>query len=311
MDASTVLRRADLNLLPALAALLEQRHVTRAAESIGIGQPAMSAALARLRRLFGDPLLVRRGRVLELTPMGQALLEPVHDVLASLEHLLTVSPDFDPRTDNRSFTVAASDYVTLVLLRSLFEELYRDAPGVAVNVMPINSATTLAVERGQVDLAILPRQVASARMSTMRHRELFTDRYLPAVWSQNRDVGDVLDRDALERLPYVCYRTEGGGEGEGDAYIDRQLAALGIHPRIALTTLSFAVIPSLLPGTQLLGFVHERLLRLSRLQRELRVLTTSISFEPIVESMYWHPVRHSDPAHHWLRERITTLAANL
>ena len=307
MDASTVLRRADLNLLPALAALLEQRHVTRAAESIGIGQPAMSSALARLRRLFGDPLLVRRGRVLELTPMGQALLEPVHDVLASLERLLTVSPDFDPRTDHRSFTVAASDYVTLVLLRPLFEELYRDAPGVAVNVMPINSATTLAVERGHVDLAILPRQVASARMSTMRHRELFTDRYLPAVWSQNRDVDDVLDRDTMERLPYVCYRAEGGG----DAYIDIQLAALGIHPRIALTTLSFAVIPSLLPGTQLLGFVHERLLRQSHLRRELRVLTTSISFEPIVETMYWHPVRHSDSAHHWLRERITTLAANL
>jgi DNA-binding transcriptional LysR family regulator len=134
LDASTVLRRAGLNLLPALAALLEQRHVTRAAESIWIGQPAMSSALARLRRLFGDPLLVRRGRVLELTPMGQALLEPVHDVLASLEHLLTVSPDFDPRTDNRSFTVAASDYVTLVLLRPLSEELYRDAPGLAVNV---------------------------------------------------------------------------------------------------------------------------------------------------------------------------------
>jgi DNA-binding transcriptional LysR family regulator len=307
MDTATVLRRADLNLLPALAALLEQRHVTRAAQTIGIGQPAMSSALARLRRLFGDPLLVSRGRVLELTPLGQALLEPVHEVLAGLEHLLTVTPSFDPRTDSRSFTIAASDYVTLVLLRPLLEQLYRDAPGIAVTVMPVNLTTPLGVERAQLDLAILPAEVVGDRMSAMRRRALFTDHYVPAVWSRNQEIGETLDRDDMHRLPYVRYHDE----GSGPAYIDVQLAALGITPRVALTTLSFAVLPSLLPGTQFFGFVHSRLLRLSHLDRDLRILTTPIQLDPIAQHMYWHPTRHTDPAHHWLRERITTLAANL
>ena len=113
MDISDALRRMDLNLVLPLDALLEERHVTRAAESIGIGQPAMSAALARLRRLFGDPLLVRNGRVHELTPMGQSLVEPVRAVLTGLEQLLATTPHFDPGTDERTFTVVASDYVTL------------------------------------------------------------------------------------------------------------------------------------------------------------------------------------------------------
>jgi LysR family transcriptional regulator, nod-box dependent transcriptional activator len=307
MDASTVLRRADLNLIPALAALLDQRNVTRAAESINIGQPAMSSALARLRRLFGDPLLVRHGRVMELTPMAQALREPVHDVLASLEHLLTITPEFDPTTDSRTFTVAASDYVTLVLLRPLLESLYREAPGVAVNVVPVNLSTAIAVERAQIDIAVIPEPTMTSRMPHIQRRELFTERYLPAVWNQNREVGDRLDRDAMQRLSYVCYYDE----NSGPALIDTQLAAMGIQTRVALTTLSIALVPLLLPGTQFYGFVHERLLQKPHLRRELRVLTTPIEVEPIVLSMYWHPVLHRDPAHHWLRERIAALAANI
>jgi LysR family nod box-dependent transcriptional activator len=307
MDASTVLRRADLNLIPALAALLDQRHVTRAAETIGIGQPAMSSALARLRRLFGDPLLVRHGRVLELTPMGQALLEPVHDVLAGLEHLLTITPAFDPRNDSRSFTIAASDYVTLVLLRPLLEELYREAPGITVNVVPVDLATPVVIERAQIDLAVIPRQTMTSRMPHIQHRELFTEQYVPVVWKENREIGDTLDRDDMQRLSYVCYHDE----SSGPALIDTQLAALGIEPRVALTTLSFALVPLLLPGTQFYGFVQKRLLQQSHLRRDLRILTTPIPIDPIVQHMFWHPVMHSDPAHHWLRERIAALAANM
>ncbi|MGH3172205.1 MAG: LysR family transcriptional regulator, partial [Trebonia sp.] len=147
MDVSNALRRMDLNLIMPLNALLDQRHVTRAAESLGIGQPAMSAALARLRRLFNDPLLVRNGRVHELTPMGQSLVEPVRAVLTGLEQVLATTPHFDPGTDERVFTVVASDYVTLILLRPLLERLYREAPRVAVKVIPVSRATEEELER--------------------------------------------------------------------------------------------------------------------------------------------------------------------
>jgi LysR family nod box-dependent transcriptional activator len=307
MDISDALRRMDLNLVLPLDALLEERHVTRAAESIGIGQPAMSAALARLRRLFGDPLLVRNGRVHELTPMGQSLVEPVRAVLTGLEQLLATTPHFDPGTDERTFTVVASDYVTLVLLRPLLERLYDEAPHVAVNVIPVSGATQVELERSQVDLVIMPRELASPAMAHFPQRTLFTDRYVAAVWNQHRDVGSTLSRDQLTRLRYVRYNAT----TSGPAFVDLQLARLGIEPNVALTTLSFTLVPWLLPGTSLFAFVHERLVNSTPVRGELRILEPPVPLLPIEETMYWHPVFHNDPAHHWLRERVTTLAGNL
>jgi DNA-binding transcriptional LysR family regulator len=307
MDSSGVLRRIDLNLVPALAALLDQRHVTRAAEALGIRQPAMSAALARLRRLFGDPLLVRNGRVLELTPMGQALVEPVHDILAGLDNLLTISPAFDPRVDSRSFTIAASDYITLVLLRPLLEQLYHEAPGVAVNVVPVNLSTPVAVERAQIDLAIIPVQFMASSAPYVQRRELFTEHYVPVVWKDNREVGETLDHEVMQHLSYVCYHDQTCGP----ALVDRALDGLGIKPRTALTTVSIALVPVLIAGTQFFGFVQQRLLRQSHVRHELRTLGTPIHIDPIIQNMYWHPVLQRDPAHHWLRERIIALAANI
>ncbi len=307
MDVSDTVRRMDLNLVVPLNALLEHRHVTRAAEAAGIGQPAMSAALARLRRLFGDPLLVRNGRVHELTPLGQSLIEPVHTVLSSLEHLLATKPHFDPGADERTFTVVASDYVTLILLRPLLERLYQEAPRVGVNVIPVSSAAQIELERSQVDLVVMPAELASPALSRYPHRELFTDRYVAAVWNQHREVGETLDRDQLSWLRYVRYNAT----SDGPAFVDIQLAELGIEPNVALSTLSFTLVPWLLPGTSLLAFVHERLVTSTPVRSELRILEPPVPLRPIVETMYWHPVFHNDPAHHWLRECMITLAANL
>jgi DNA-binding transcriptional LysR family regulator len=267
----------------------------------------MSAALARLRRLFGDPLLVRNGRVHELTPMGQSLVEPVRAVLTGLEQLLATTPHFDPGTDERTFTVVASDYVTLVLLRPLLERLYDEAPHVAVNVIPVSGATQVELERSQVDLVIMPRELAGPAMAHFPQRALFTDRYVAAVWNQHRDVGATLSRDQLTRLRYVRYNAT----TSGPAFVDLQLARLGIEPNVALTTLSFTLVPWLLPGTSLFAFVHERLVNSTPVRGELRILEPPVPLRPIEETMYWHPLFHNDPAHHWLRERVATLAANL
>ncbi len=307
MDVSLALRRLDLNLLVPLDALLEHRHVTRASDAVGIGQSAMSAALGRLRRLFDDPLLVRSGRVHELTPLGQSLVEPVRAVLVGIEQVLVASPEFTPGDDVRTFTVVASDYVTLILLRPLLERLYVEAPRVAVNVIPVGDTTTAELERAQVDLVVMPRELATPAMRRFPHRALFTDRYVAAVWRQHREIGDELRREQLEELRYVRYRAGGGA-----AYVDMQLAAMGIEPVVALSTLSFTLVPWLLPGTSLFAFVHERLLAHSMpVRHELKILQPPVPLQPIVETMFWHPVFHDDPAHHWLRECVLSLSVDL
>ncbi len=307
VDVPAAVRRVDLNLLIPLSALLEHRHVSKAAEAVGIGQSAMSAALARLRRLFDDPLLIRNGRVHELSPVGQSLVEPVRAVLVGIDQMLVTKPHFDPGADERTFTVVASDYVTLILLRPLLARLYSEAPRVAVNVIPVSGATEVELERAQVDLVVMPRELTSPTMRRFPHRALFTDRYVGAVWDQHRDVGDTLDREQLSRLRYVRYNNVGGGA----AYVDIQLADMGIEPDVALSTLSFTLVPWLLPGTSLFAFVHERLVRSMPIRRELKILAPPVPLQPIVETMFWHPVFHNDPAHHWLRECVATLAANL
>lgn len=307
MELSAELRRVDLNLLVPLDALLESRHVTHAAEAVGIGQSAMSAVLARLRRIFDDPLLVRNGRVHELTPMGQSLVEPVRVALISLEQLLATKPHFDPRSDERTFTVVASDYVTLVLLRPLLEHLYDEAPKVAVKVIPVSGATEAELEHSQVDLVIMPRELESTGLRRFPSRALFDDRYVAAVWKHHREVGDSIDREQLQRLRYVRYYAPSGG----GAFVDTQLENLGITTEVALSTQSFTLVPWLLPGTSLFAFVHERLLRATSVRTELRVVDCHIPLRPIVETMYWHPVFHNDPAHSWLRESVAKLAANL
>jgi len=307
IESSGALRRADLNLIPALAVLLRERHVTRAAETLGIGQPAMSAALGRLRKLFKDPLLVRNGQVLELTPLGQVLVDPVHDVLAQLHHLLRIKPTFDPKSDSRSFTIAASDYVTLVLLRPLLEQLHREAPQVIVNVVPINLSTSAAIERAQIDLAIIPDRYMTSKAPYIQRRPLFSDNYVPVVAKQNREVVGTLEREAMQCLPYVCYYDQACGP----ALVDQALAEIGIEPRTALATASITMVPVLIPGTPYFGFVLQRQLRHCHVREDLRTLRTPVRIAPIVQHMYWHPVLQRDPAHQWLRERTIALAADL
>src|SRR4051794_38510851 len=128
MSVERSLHQLDLNLLLPLDALLTERHVTRAAARLHLGQSGMSAALSRLRRFFDDELLVRNGNALDLTPLAQALVSPVREAITSVERLLTTRPHFDPAVDSRTFRVIASDYMTLVLLRPLLARLFADAP---------------------------------------------------------------------------------------------------------------------------------------------------------------------------------------
>src|SRR5277367_1394818 len=130
----------DLNLLPALGALLEDRNLTRAGERIGMSQPAMSAALARLRRHYGDDLLEREGRGYKRTVFGEHLLPTVREALRQLEATMQRSPHFDPAESDREFSIAASDYVIIVLADPLLRLVKQAAPRIRLNLHPLPAA---------------------------------------------------------------------------------------------------------------------------------------------------------------------------
>lgn len=305
----------DLNLLPTLSALLEERNVTRAAERLSLGQPAVSAALARLRRHYDDPLLVREGRVYRLSSLAEALVEPVREAMTAVERCVAAPRGFDPASDARSFTVAASDYFSTVFLRPLLARLAHEAPGVRLQLVPIRGGLGEALRRGSVDLALLPTELATTMLDLERqmlYRERFVlvaDRDHPALIGRVEldasTPGTPIDLGLFQRLPFVMFA------GELPFVVERKLHEQGIELRVDVTTEAFVAAPLLLPGTELVSFVPERLARLVAGPAHLALYASPVDIGDIVEAMYWSPRRTDEAAHRWLRTRITAEAQRL
>ena len=297
----------DLNLLVALDALLSERSVTRAAGRVGLSQPGMSNALARLRRLFDDPLLVRQGAALVPTPRAEALAGPVREALELIRGAIDTPPTFDPATDRRRFRVSCSDYSVLMLIGPLVRELAGEAPGLAVEVLPRLADAGRALDTGEIDLVVEPPEIMHrADLPALR---LWDDRWMCCVWDGNTQVGDRIDLDEFTRLGHLIYSMGGGGQPV--ALPDLHLAGLGVARRIEVSVESFLLAPFLLQGTDLVTLVPARAEAFLRRTGAIRILEPPVEFPVLVEMLWWHPRATADPAHAWLRERIATVAASV
>lgn len=294
----------DLNLLVALDALLTERNVTRAAERMSLGQPAMSAALARLRKQLGDPLLVREGRTYRLTTLAESLVEPVREAVAAADQVLGVRRPFDPRTDERTFVVMASDYVTLVLLRPLLAELAVEAPCVRISVVATGSDFDDRLRRGSADLLIYPVDL-SEPLSGLPRTVLYSDRFVLVADRDNPDLDGEVDVERFGRLPYA------GISGAVPSVVESQLEALGVEPRVEVATVSHVILPFLVAGTRLVSFVPELLVRAVSTNDRLKTVRSPVELRPLVEAMYWTTRSSDDPAHRWLRARLVEQAGRI
>jgi DNA-binding transcriptional LysR family regulator len=286
---------ADLNLLVALRALLQERNVTRAAQVVGLSQPAMSNALARLRRQFGDDLLVREGRGLALTPVARELQHAVEPALAMVERALRIQASFDPATAVQYFRVAASDYgMTLVAER--LRDLRRVAPGVTVDLVQIDHGfvrDSETVMRG-VDLLLAPRAFLSGYPNVPMSSEPWV-----AVVDADHPGEELAEADLAGRSLVGLFHDLGSG-----AHIERLLTVRGITATGAVNAEAFSAVPALVEGTDRIGFLPEGMAR--RLQPGYRIRVVEVPFlgEPLVECLYWHRSAQRDPAHQWLRRTL-------
>ena len=293
-ERTVVMRLAgvDLTLLVAFDALMSERSVSRAAERMSVGQSAMSATLARLRRLFDDPLLARQGRHLTPTPLALSLVDPVHEVLSTIEQTLCgVRSGFDPATDHRIFTIATSDYVALVFLRPLLGRLAHEAPNIRLHLRPMAPDFRNQLSRNLADLLILPRDLLGPEHQ-LSVSPLFDDRYVCVVDRDNPDVGDTLTVEQFSSQPYLAYTV-----GSLASLAEQQLDAAGIPRNLEVTTESLVLAAHLLRGTRLLTLLHERLVRVMRHHLDLRLLEPAIPMDPGTELMVWTPRHEHDSAH--------------
>ena len=296
----------DLNLLIALAVLLEERNLTRAGEKVNMSQPAMSGALARLRRHFDDELLVRDGHRYQLTPLAERLLPDVRDALRQVERTLDARQEFDPPTSTRTFSVAISDYAVSVLVDPLLRLAREVAPGVGLTLNPIPPDMEES-ERGllQHDLVIGP----VGYMFPGESQELFRDRFVCIVDPANpRLASGALTLGDLSELPYAVATF---GEPAHSSPADKALDKLGVRRHIQVFTEGWLPLPFVVAGTGLVAIVPERLARRVAATAEIAVCEPPFGTVELIENAWWHPSRSGDPALRWLRSIAVKAAAKL
>lgn len=286
---------SDLGLLVSLDALLQEGSVTGAARRMGLSTPAMSHALARIRERLGDPILVRSGRGMVLTPRAVELRPQVHAVVTEARRTLEPARPFAPEALTRGFVVHASDYV-LTIVGGVVDALLRaEAPGVSVRFVP-NAPDDAAQLRDQgSDLAVgiygdLPQE--------MRHRQLLTDRFVCVVRADHPSVGRRFTLEQFAALRHVQIAPRGLPGG----YLDDVLRARGLARTVARAVPYFLTALQLVAETDYVLTVSERIARRMAPSLGLRVLEVPLELRPYALSLVWHPRVDTDPAHRFLRE---------
>jgi len=295
------IRKVDLNLLVALDALLAERSVSRAAVRLHLSQPATSALLARLRELFGDPLLLRSARGMLPTPRALELLGPVKQVLDEIDAIVQPRAAFDPASAVHTFTLSASDYVEYALLPTLVDFLERKAPGVRLAVRPLDLQTVAKqMESGEVDLCITGLQNAPAGL---HQQPLYPERMVSVVRRKHPGVGARLTLEKFCSLEHILVSVRGSAFS---ARIDEALAKLGRKRRARLAVPHFLLVPEIVARSDMISALPERLAR--GYANKLRIFELPLEVEGFTVGQIWHERNQREPAQLWLREVLLELA---
>lgn len=297
------LHRFDLNLLLALDALLRERNVTRAAERVFVSQPAMSGALAKLRGYFDDPLLVRVGRELQLTPRALALAGPVREAILQVEAALGTRPTFDPGTARRAISMMVPDFLVPLVMPRILRQLVHAAPGIRVQLENWSQTGPARLESGDIDFFVAvdaPRVLGLAAFpESLCRAELCAIRWVCVASRDHPSVGDSLTREEFLRLPQVYVRAPGNLLPVDEA-VRRQLH---VELDVRVTTESVLEVPFIVAGTPLVAVLPEHLAAQLADCLGVRILELPVGLVPRRRvDIFWHKRNEPDPAHAWMRE---------
>ncbi|MBV8516846.1 MAG: LysR family transcriptional regulator [Acidobacteria bacterium] len=296
------LEAIDLNLLMVFEAMVAEEHVTRAAARIGLTQPAMSSALARLRRIVGDPLFERVNGRMQPTRRARELAGPIGDALARLRVALEAQP-FRPEESAREFRIVGTDYVELVLLPRLLGELARIAPRVTVRSIAADALfepPTALLRSGAADLAIGFYGPVSPRDLVMH--KLFDERWVCVARKAQRMPRGRLDLRTFLATPHV--RMFYAATSEGAGMTDKVLHARGLQRRTGATVAHMAAVPRAVAATGFLSVIAERFARAEAARHRLAIYTPPIVLPNTPCMLLWHERAQFDAPLLWLRDTI-------
>jgi DNA-binding transcriptional LysR family regulator len=287
------LKSLDLNLLIALDALLREANVSRAAMRIGLSQPATSHALQRLRDLIGDPLLVRAGARMELTPRAQGLRGPLAQALDQVRSLF-VPDEFDAASSERQFRLMMPDLAVELLMPPLMQKITRAAPSVRIDVVPWRGPAIFSAEFARtIDLVI---SIGNA-FKAFHRQLLYTDSDALAVRRGHPAAAKLKKRDAFLEARHVAVIIR----GQNEDLIDGWLRTKGLERKIALVVPGYIEALHVAARTDLVAFVPQRLIR--ALSKQLSLVPVTPPLDPGTDEQFmFYPTRaQMDPGSIWLR----------
>lgn len=296
----------DLNLVVALDALLADRHVTRAAARLGLTQPAASHALARLRDLLGDPLLVRGpGGAMVPTPFAERIQPQLRRVLDELSTTLRGAA-FDPATARHTFHIGASDYIELVMLPRLTERIRRLAPNVDVWAHTYARYGDTELATGALDLVIGPTN-PSSRAAGIYEKVLFDESFTCIVRAKHPLARSKLTLAQYCATPHLLVAPR----GTPGSLVDDALAKLGKSRRIGLAVPHFLVVPYIIAQSDLVATLADRVASLFAQTLDLATMPPPLTIPKFRMAASWHERSHHDAPHKWLREQLFAVAAEV
>ncbi|MFK0383017.1 LysR family transcriptional regulator [Agrobacterium sp. NPDC090273] len=287
------IKSLDINLLKAFDALFDERSVTRAADRLGLTQPAVSGVLGRLRDSFDDPLFIRTQRGIIPTARANELAAPVRQILADVETLLQ-PPVFDPATAQFTMSLAATDYALQAVVLPFLPRLRAASPGIRVSVSPVdNDNAQVQFERGELDLALVTPETAP---QDLHARRLFHETYVCALRRDHPAARNgTIDLDRFCDLDHVLVSFSGQ---RFRGVTDDALAAIGRKRRVVLSITSFLALPELLKTTDLIAVVPSRLVSNDP---TLTTMAPPVDIPGFSKIAIWHERTHRDPGHQWFR----------
>jgi DNA-binding transcriptional LysR family regulator len=300
------LAATDLNLLVAFDALVAEGSVTRAASRVGLTQPAMSHALARLRRLFGDPLLVRTPNGMVPTVRAKELIVPIRNALGQIDGALRSPGAFDPRTARRTFSIACVDFGSMVVVPLLYARLRAEAPQIDLHVRPLRGdQCERQLSEGELDLGI--GVFADHEARAVVRQKLFDERFVCIVRAGHPAVGASLSLAEFVALDHALIAPRGTPGGQ----VDRSLAEHGLRRRVVLVVPHFLAAPMVIARSDLILTVAERIARAFSTMLPLRIVDPPLPLPGFTVSQYWHERQARDPAHAWFRGLVADVCRHV
>jgi len=302
----------DLNLLVALNVLLTEKSVTRAADYLGITQPAMSNALKRLRAQYDDPLLVRTSEGMRATERAMALEPQIRELMLRVEKVVQPVQNFDPNNSDKLFRIAVSDYAESTLIPLLLSHIREVAPKISLDIMTPSDVSFHEVEQGHVDFVINRfDELPDSFHQTVLWRDSFS-----CMYSINNPIGEKFDIDAYTDAQHVWVSKTGMGVGVGVnpqdvqrlGWVDVTLNSLGKKRKITVFTRHYQAAMSMIEDNDLVLTIPTRAAQLFAEKSSVVIVPPPFDIPKIELNMAWSPLLHNSPAHRWLRRAVADVA---